>query len=168
MLSNLRSINAVVSCRRETSRVLPIGSFHSAELLPMFSFVDTFIPRPNGRVMVESSAADVLHFNVRESAHRFGRSSGRESSVRRNRGDRRLPVQPHLKMMPTIPPRWQSAPLAGLHTSGGADSLARCGAEVAWDIMPVTLAEIPNLIATSTATSRICPSCVSPGPTLSA
>jgi hypothetical protein len=47
----------------------------------------------------------------------------------------------------------------GMKRGGGADTLALCGAEVAWDTMAVDLSEVPEMVANQHDNYRYCSSC---------
>lgn len=49
---------------------------------------------------------------------------------------------------------------AGMKPGGGADTLALCGAKVAWDTSAVDLAELPGLVARQRKNYRYCAGCV--------
>lgn len=56
----------------------------------------------------------------------------------------------------------------GMLTSGGADTLALCGAKVAWDTSELVLTQLPQIIKNGHASFHICVECAaaaSPAPT---
>lgn len=61
---------------------------------------------------------------------------------------------------PTSPYHVRVLTSAGLKKGGGADSIALCGAEVAWDTREVALGEVIESAKTQWETWSYCASCV--------
>ena len=60
---------------------------------------------------------------------------------------------------PTSPHHIRVLTDAGMKKSGGADTPALCGADVAWDTTSLDLADLPRIIEHNHATYRICQPC---------
>lgn len=54
----------------------------------------------------------------------------------------------------------------GMKRGGGADTLALCGANVAWDTSTVELADIEQIIARDHSRFRVCTACAAAVPAL--
>ncbi|KQO98381.1 hypothetical protein [Leifsonia sp. Leaf264] len=60
---------------------------------------------------------------------------------------------------PTSPNHIRQLTEVGMKQGGGADTLALCGAEVAWDTLIVDFDRLPHMLANQHETARYCPTC---------
>lgn len=67
---------------------------------------------------------------------------------------------------PTTPKHIRLLTGAGMFPGGGADGPSLCGAKVAWDTVPVELADIPRIVANEHECYRFCKACVTAAATL--